>query len=54
MVPTFVSLRFNLSHLEQWIHENHLDASDAVSTLQPIVQVAPTIRQTIIINNITI
>lgn len=33
-----MQIRFNLSHLEQWIHENHLDSSEAVATLQPIVQ----------------
>ena len=31
-------LRFNVSHLEQWIHENKLETSEAVATLQPIVQ----------------
>lgn len=33
-----MQIRFNLSHLEQWIVENKLQASDAVATLQPIVQ----------------
>jgi len=33
-----MQIRFNLSHLEQWINENGLQASEAVATLQPIVQ----------------
>ena len=33
-----MQIRFNLSHLEQWVHENKLDTSEAVVTLQPIVQ----------------
>jgi len=33
-----MQIRFNLSHLEQWILENGLQASEAVATLQPIVQ----------------
>jgi hypothetical protein len=33
-------LRYNLSHLEQWIRDSKLQDSGAIEVLEPIIQVA--------------
>jgi myosin-5 len=33
-----IEIRFNLSHLEQWIRDSKLQESGALQTLEPIIQ----------------